>query len=455
VAGRVRRHELVVAAVAAALAGVSLAAWASGRPGWVAMPPSHAAMVPGSGVMVILLCIATAARGRLTGVVAAALALGAAGSALIFHGWDWRFPLGHVVLLGRLAARAEWANSATHSAASTAWTVTLLAAGLLADRSGLTWPPLRVAGRVAGAAGGLLAASVILSEVGGVAGFSLSSQPPPVRGVSTVTALALGLLASAASARAMSASRRELVYGTGSFSRAARRVVGAAIVVPVVGVAVADALGARLPLHPADQTALATAIVVVTTAGVTLVVLDRLRLAADERDLRAERRLRVAAQREAAADERSRIADRRNAAATDRERWAEVRQAMADERDRIADRREAAIRERDRADYQRAQMVDLRAGAAVIGEDRSETIATSFARWADRMADDADALAAFLEKGAPSGEADRMVRIAAAVRECARIHRRNAVRLRNPDEPSRLEDLPDLPLDAPGRRSPG
>ena len=294
VAGRVRMHERLAALFAVGLAGLSLAAWASGRPGWVSLPPSHAAMVPASAAMVILLAVAAATSRRAVAVVAAAVAFGAAGSALILHGWDWRFPLDHLVSVGRLATgRGEW--GAKHAAASTLWTVMLLTAGLLADRSGVRRPLLRVAGRLAGTAGGLLAASVVLSEVAGVAGFSLSSEPTPARGVSTATAVALAVLASAVQAGTMSASRRELIYGAGYFPRAARTVVVGAVVIPVTGFAVVDALGVRLALQPADQTALLMAVTVVAAAATTLVLLDRLRQAADRAEEESRRLAAVVA----------------------------------------------------------------------------------------------------------------------------------------------------------------
>jgi hypothetical protein len=68
------------------------------------------------------------------------------------------------------------------------------------------------------------------------------------------------------------------------------------------------------------------------------------------------------------------------------------------------------------------------------------------AEFAERMADDADALADILEVAAARGNADRRLEVATVEREIARIQRRNAARLREAGEGRvELEQLPSLP----------
>lgn len=67
------------------------------------------------------------------------------------------------------------------------------------------------------------------------------------------------------------------------------------------------------------------------------------------------------------------------------------------------------------------------------------------AEMSERMARAADTFADYLEDAAERGDRDRRLGIARVEREIAAIERRNAARLRHPDDPSPLESLPDLP----------
>jgi hypothetical protein len=126
------------------------------------------------------------------------------------------------------------------------------------------------------------------------------------------------------------------------------------------------------------------------------------------------------------------------------DRQFDVRDLVAEERDRRADERDRLADERDQgADEQEARMrrlVGNRAGRHAVA-----------AAFAERMATDADELAACLEAAADRGDSDRRLRVAAVEREVARIQRRNAARLRQAgDQPVELEHLPRLPrLDGP------
>ena len=153
-------------------------------------------------------------------------------------------------------------------------------------------------------------------------------------------------------------------------------------------------------------------------------------------------------QREAAADQREDWADAREAIANERDRVAERREAIANERDRVAERREAAAAERNHMAERRDRMTDERELATLLREERWNKVQVEWALQAERMAGDADALAHFLERAAVSGDPARCLEIAAIEREHARIHRRNAVRLRNSGpRPVDLENLPELGLE--------
>jgi hypothetical protein len=159
---------------------------------------------------------------------------------------------------------------------------------------------------------------------------------------------------------------------------------------------------------------------------------DRERLL-DERQGAADARERIAEERDATADERDRLTDLREAAADERDFRSDVRAAAADERHRLADQRDHIADHRDTSDRAR--------------EDRHRKTCADLADLADRMAGDADAFADFLERRAADGDAERRLHIAAVEREIARIHRRNAVRLRTADGAflhSELEHLPRL-----------
>ncbi len=67
----------------------------------------------------------------------------------------------------------------------------------------------------------------------------------------------------------------------------------------------------------------------------------------------------------------------------------------------------------------------------------------------EQMARAADTFAAYLEEAANRGDRERRLGIAKVEREIADIERRNAARLRRPDDRSPLESLPDLPTEEP------
>lgn len=117
------------------------------------------------------------------------------------------------------------------------------------------------------------------------------------------------------------------------------------------------------------------------------------------------------------------------------------RHRIADERD--GDDRDAAADER-------------RAGSRRLLDQRAKFQAVS-GDFAEQMAAQADRFADLLEVAAGRGDADRRLRIAAAEREIARIHRRNAARLRSPGgQQSELEPVPHLPqFEGRGDRRPG
>ncbi|HZQ79465.1 MAG TPA: hypothetical protein VFE55_19200 [Acidimicrobiia bacterium] len=118
-----------------------------------------------------------------------------------------------------------------------------------------------------------------------------------------------------------------------------------------------------------------------------------------------------------------------------RDHRADARDQRADARDQRADERDARAR----------RVLDQRAKLHAVSADFAEQIAAQ----ADRFAD-------LLEIAAGRGDADRRLRIAAAEREIARTHRRNAARLRSPgDQGSELEPVPHLPqFEGPGDRQP-
>lgn len=67
------------------------------------------------------------------------------------------------------------------------------------------------------------------------------------------------------------------------------------------------------------------------------------------------------------------------------------------------------------------------------------------AELSEKMALAADRFAEYLEEAADRGDRERRLRTAAVEREIARIERRNAARLRQPDDGTPLESLPSLP----------
>jgi len=107
------------------------------------------------------------------------------------------------------------------------------------------------------------------------------------------------------------------------------------------------------------------------------------------------------------------------------------------DRDRVAGERD--VDDRDAATDER------RAGSRRVLDQRARFQAVS-GDFAEQMAAQADRFADLLEVAAGRGDADRRLRIAAAEREIARVHRRNAARLRSPDDQrGELEPVPHLP----------
>jgi hypothetical protein len=122
----------------------------------------------------------------------------------------------------------------------------------------------------------------------------------------------------------------------------------------------------------------------------------------------------------------------------------------ADERDRMAARRDRPADLPETLDREWAK--------------RRENMRAALADQATRTAELADSFAALLERNAVHGDAERRLTMAAAEREIARIHRRNAARLRRAGagliQPE-LEHLPRIPLfewpaeSPPNERPPG
>jgi hypothetical protein len=158
---------------------------------------------------------------------------------------------------------------------------------------------------------------------------------------------------------------------------------------------------------------------------------------ASERDRTANERDRLVDERELAADERDRRADKRD-------RIADTRDAEADRRERRADERERLMRERERLVDQRERLVAER----TIGRDlqiRMISIRMAAAERAEKMADQAEAYAAYLEDSALVVDTDKRLTLAKRERDIAAVERRNALKLRKAGTgPLRLEALPRL-----------
>lgn len=133
--------------------------------------------------------------------------------------------------------------------------------------------------------------------------------------------------------------------------------------------------------------------------------------------------------RDRAADERERIADERDEIADTRERIADIRERATDRRESDVDQREADSDELSL----RAQIVAFRREAA---------------ERADWIAEQAEKFATYFENAAGRGDTERRQRLAEIEREIAGIERRNAAKLRGPDDwPLDLEHLPRFPVD--------
>jgi hypothetical protein len=174
---------------------------------------------------------------------------------------------------------------------------------------------------------------------------------------------------------------------------------------------------------------------------------------ADERDRRADERDRRADERDRRADEREAGVDGRELVALERDATADERDRLADDRDRVAAVRDDAADERDRQADERDRLADQRDALAEDRADQRARLRADLADIAERMAETTDHFAAFLERRAPHGDAAETARRAAREREGARVHRRNAQRLRKAgsDLPHPvLERAPSMDDDAEG-----
>ncbi|MGH9125426.1 MAG: hypothetical protein ACRDZ8_11980 [Acidimicrobiales bacterium] len=194
---------------------------------------------------------------------------------------------------------------------------------------------------------------------------------------------------------------------------------------------------------------------------------------ADEREAEADERDRIADEREAQADERERVADHREAAAGNRERVADYREAAAGKREdaqseaqehnRVArsavDEREVRLRERELVWSQREAASDQRERTAdehELAEEmrrsaenfrpatpQEESMAGLINKGAilravagdlaERLAEEADDFAAYLENAATRGYEERRLAFAKTEHEIARIGRQNAAKWRDPE----------------------
>jgi sulfite oxidase len=156
-----------------------------------------------------------------------------------------------------------------------------------------------------------------------------------------------------------------------------------------------------------------------------------------ERERTADQRDRLADKREATADERDRRADERDRIADTREAEADRRERRADERERLMDERERLVDQRDRLVAGRTTARDL--------QSRMISIRIAAAERAEKMAAEAEAYAAYLEKNTVAEDADKRLLLAQRERDIAAVERRNALRLREAGTgPLQLEGLPRL-----------
>jgi sulfite oxidase len=161
----------------------------------------------------------------------------------------------------------------------------------------------------------------------------------------------------------------------------------------------------------------------------------------------ADERHRLADQREVAADERDRKADARERIADTREAQADRREAEADRRERRADERERLLDERQRSvDDDDDQPAEERPEGRIT-ESRMTKIKIEAAERAEKMADEADAYAAYLERTSARDGTGRRLALAQRERDIAAVERRNALKLRQAGTgPFRLEGLPRFTL---------
>jgi hypothetical protein len=138
-----------------------------------------------------------------------------------------------------------------------------------------------------------------------------------------------------------------------------------------------------------------------------------------------------------AADERDRRADARDRVADTREAEADRRESRADDRERQLDERELSVEERNRV------VADRTGGGDP--ESRTIRIRMAAAERAEKLADAAEAYAAYLESRAFREGRDKRLALAKRERDIAAVERRNALRLRAAGAgPLRLEGLPRL-----------
>jgi hypothetical protein len=127
---------------------------------------------------------------------------------------------------------------------------------------------------------------------------------------------------------------------------------------------------------------------------------------------KADERGHIASRKEAEAYEYERIADDREAEARERERIADQRQAEASECERIADKGGAAreiqrlSEESRRATYNGERLIR---SAQSLGDERAKARAHA-ADLAERMAEEAEEFAAYLEDHATRGDRERNLR---------------------------------------------
>jgi DNA repair exonuclease SbcCD ATPase subunit len=156
----------------------------------------------------------------------------------------------------------------------------------------------------------------------------------------------------------------------------------------------------------------------------------------DEWDARAEAQAHLADTRQAEADERDRRADERDRIADQREVDADIRERLADEREKLVDGRERLIEARE-------SMIEARTSQNRGVAEGLVQVRLTAAERAERIADQAESYAAYLEGTADRGDREQRLKLAGRERDIAAVERRNAARLRDlGTTPLRLESLP-------------